>query len=911
MCINRSILPVLACLVLCSCAPSPDEARQILASPGASGERIEAAEVLFTAASPDDLGLLASTLNDFDEALVSVVQRGLASLAHPAEQESVIRSMAEQGVPPEVAAPVLRAYGEHAFEVLLATAAPSADLPSAWQRVDYLSELEVPAARAMLAAGFTYTLVEGDYSLRQQAVESLIGDAARAGPFLEDLLTRVQGEIGASGDISVETAARMGVRENPEEASRVEIVRDYLATAAMMLYRIDPQRHAELVTATLLLSGPPDFGAEYLKPLASAGALHVLKMIQSEDVAARRRAVALAGMWGLAEAASELRAIMTNDHEDPELRGQAALALSALRDAETLQLLPEVLRQAHDAEDEWSSYNSETNFLAAEKERCNTDSASSESDENIEDDSGSDSAEQAEDEYVDDEDWGCEEAYAGDWEDAEPLEQPPWPDGDYEQLHRDLLRALIAYGDAALPALWQGLGGDDVAAEDAEFDEDGDGYAMAYVSSSEARDAVAEIAPAIEVLLAAWEESNRAVRVVLLDSLGASEDPRAMEALQGELQDALENSASEWGYADEEEAEDDAFFETDGSYEDEWLSTEVWGERLVLALHTAPRPPLTRLLEWLRAEELSQQLAAVKVLRELQSSEGVFDALLETIQSTHAPVRMEAVQSFGQSLDRRALESLVHQLEVEDQIEVKTAIADVLHLMPDERALPGLMKALANLGEWDSAETFARAVGDIKDVARAPVLALYETGTVLQRRNALLALAYVDPLEADRRAGEWFDRLVAGPVDYDVSDDFQQVVEVLVIASQPDGARRMVGFLRAHPQDERRMEVVMAIKDHPDPQVNDFLMEAVQHGDIELVAAAYEFFIRAGSGEAQLMEALDEYGDKEMANVFLNCGNSRLEKAATDWVEDRGGFILWTPGTTGSVSWGGPDRQPR
>lgn len=884
---------VLACIVLHGCAPSPDEARQILASFGPANNRIEAAEVLFAAAHPDDLALLAATLNDFDGTVVTAVQKGLGALTDPAYQENVIRLMAEQGVSPEVAAPVLRAYGEKTLDVLLDARAPFSDSPSFW-RDKYLGVLDLPAARALVAAGRVGSLAAGDYSLRQQAVESLLSDATHSGPFLENLLTQVQQEISASGDISAETAARMGAGEKPEETPWVSLVQDYLATAAMMLYRIDPQRHAGLVTTTLLLSGPPDFGAEHLQPLAITVGPQVMKMIPATDGVTRRRAVALAGMWKLAEAAPALRSILADGYEDLELRGKAALALSAMRDAETLKQLPEALRQAHNAEYEWNGYRSETALLAAEKEACSdTDSANYESLENPEDDANSKVTEQAEDEDVDDEGWGCEDLTEGDWDDAEPVEPPSWPEGNYEQLHGDLLQALIAYGEAALPAIWQGLGGDDIEVEDTVSDEYGDDYEMGYVSSSEARDAVAEIAPAIDVLLTAWAGSGNAVHAVLLDSLAGSEDPRAMETLLGELQDVLENSANDWGFTEEE------------SSADVWDPEDDWTQRLVLALQKAPRPPITRLLELLLAEGENQQLAAVKVLRGLQSSDGVFDALLKGIHSIHAPVRMEAALAFSQSADHHALESLVRQLEVEDQYDVKRAIAAALQVMPDERALPGLMKALTNLDEWDSAETFARALGEIKDVAREPVVALYDAATDLQRRNALLALAYVDPAKADSRAGQWFDQLVAGSPDYKDHDDFQRVVEVLRIAAQPEGVRRMLGFLRTHPEDGRRTDVIMAVKDNPDPLVGEFLMAALQKKDIEVVAAAYRFFIRAGSGEEQLVDALDEYGDEEMATVYLNCGNSRLEKAARDWVENRGGLIVWTPGISGGVSWGG------
>jgi hypothetical protein len=100
------------------------------------------------------------------------------------------------------------------------------------------------------------------------------------------------------------------------------------------------------------------------------------------------------------------------------------------------------------------------------------------------------------------------------------------------------------------------------------------------------------------------------------------------------------------------------------------------------------------------------------------------------------------------------------------------------------------------------------------------------------------------------------------------------------------------------------MEVLMAVKDHPDPQVDGFLMDALHKPDLEVVAAAYAFFISAGSGEVQLVEALDQYGDEEMASALLNCGNSRLEKAAEDWAESNGYMVLWNVGTVAGAQWG-------
>ena len=57
--------------------------------------------------------------------------------------------------------------------------------------------------------------------------------------------------------------------------------------------------------------------------------------------------------------------------------------------------------------------------------------------------------------------------------------------------------------------------------------------------------------------------------------------------------------------------------------------------------------------------------------------------------------------------------------------------------------------------------------------------------------------------------------------------------------------------------------------------------------DLEIVAGAYGFFIRKGEANSEpiLIMALNEYGFREMAQDFLNCGNNVLEEAATEWAE--------------------------
>ncbi|RNM12716.1 HEAT repeat domain-containing protein [Nocardioides pocheonensis] len=55
--------------------------------------------------------------------------------------------------------------------------------------------------------------------------------------------------------------------------------------------------------------------------------------------------------------------------------------------------------------------------------------------------------------------------------------------------------------------------------------------------------------------------------------------------------------------------------------------------------------------------------------------------------------------------------------------------------------------------------------------------------------------------------------------------------------------------------------------------------------------------------EDSLVAALHRFGDLELAEYYLNCGNRRLEKAARTWADDHGYSVLTHPGVGGD-EWG-------
>jgi HEAT repeat protein len=83
------------------------------------------------------------------------------------------------------------------------------------------------------------------------------------------------------------------------------------------------------------------------------------------------------------------------------------------------------------------------------------------------------------------------------------------------------------------------------------------------------------------------------------------------------------------------------------------------------------------------------------------------------------------------------------------------------------------------------------------------------------------------------------------------------------------------------------------------------LLAALKNNDLEVIFAAHHFFISRGEkdSEAVLINVLNEYGTQDMAEDFLNCGNTLLANAGREWAKVRGYSIKPGPGEVGSI-WG-------
>jgi hypothetical protein len=84
------------------------------------------------------------------------------------------------------------------------------------------------------------------------------------------------------------------------------------------------------------------------------------------------------------------------------------------------------------------------------------------------------------------------------------------------------------------------------------------------------------------------------------------------------------------------------------------------------------------------------------------------------------------------------------------------------------------------------------------------------------------------------------------------------------------------------------------------------LLDDVSSGDQRKVENAVYCFVAMGEPKVvdDLVQILDDHGDKDLAETFLNCGNDKLEQAARDWATKNGYQTLMLPAGASHQNWG-------
>jgi hypothetical protein len=126
----------------------------------------------------------------------------------------------------------------------------------------------------------------------------------------------------------------------------------------------------------------------------------------------------------------------------------------------------------------------------------------------------------------------------------------------------------------------------------------------------------------------------------------------------------------------------------------------------------------------------------------------------------------------------------------------------------------------------------------------------------------------------------------------------RRAVRTLGKIKDPRALEPLVAVMKMDKDCYVRKFAALAIGETNDPRGAEILISGLKNRNLEVVQGAYRFFIRMGEpgSEGILIEALNRVSwNRTMVMDFLSCGNSQLEKTASECAKQRGFPIVSTP----------------
>jgi HEAT repeat protein len=258
--------------------------------------------------------------------------------------------------------------------------------------------------------------------------------------------------------------------------------------------------------------------------------------------------------------------------------------------------------------------------------------------------------------------------------------------------------------------------------------------------------------------------------------------------------------------------------------------------------------------------------------------------LINQLSKRNAYARMDAVSELGQSKDVRAVEPLIAALRDKNAI-VRARAAEVLGEFNDARTISPLVAALAdkdNGAGWNAANALIK-MADLGSID--PILEILAHPNWPARQRAVFVLGksgqmrVVEHLIPALKDADWRVRSTAlGALrDLKLVSDLEPFLSAL---KDPDGRVRGASG-----------EILAGIDD---PTATDALKDALKKRDFDIIRGAYRFFLDRPLIESTgvLIELLQRYGTREMAEEFLNAREPGLHKPAEDWARKHKYTIL-------------------
>jgi HEAT repeat protein len=278
-----------------------------------------------------------------------------------------------------------------------------------------------------------------------------------------------------------------------------------------------------------------------------------------------------------------------------------------------------------------------------------------------------------------------------------------------------------------------------------------------------------------------------------------------------------------------------------------------------------------------REQEKTRQNAAIALGR-IGDTRAV-EPLIQALGDPKSEVRLSAVRALGEIGDTRAVESLIQALG-DPKSEVRLSAVRALGKIGDARAVGPLIEFHSRTGEeaaraalvtigGEAAIKYFIQVGDLDDMAKMgeaavePLIQVLESGEVSMRRSAAYALGEIGDPRAEKALG-------AAMTDLNI----RETAANALVKMYWDDVTKLLGYLQ------------------------------YEYAAVLLYPRLIEMG-KPGTEDA-LIEALARFGNEEMATVYLNCENKRLEEAARKWAAAHGYTIWSSPGIGGGTRWGGP-----
>lgn len=271
------------------------------------------------------------------------------------------------------------------------------------------------------------------------------------------------------------------------------------------------------------------------------------------------------------------------------------------------------------------------------------------------------------------------------------------------------------------------------------------------------------------------------------------------------------------------------------------------------------------------------------------------EPLIDLLKDGDPYVRRDTVYALGMIKDRRAITPLIDVLK-DNQPIVRRETAKALGAFKD----PLVIKSLIDILKDNESNVRWEAAGSLRNIgspAIPPLIAALKD----KKRD------WNTRWEAASIMGMIGIPAIESLIDVIGDDDsyVKQGVAYALGKIKDPRAVMPLGILLKDKERNVRREAVMALGKIGTPAV-DTLFDGLMDRDQNIRGTVIFHLISIGGTTKtieKLIEVLNEKGDIEMANDFLNCGNQKLVEAAKSWVDSHNYVIQSLPGSHKGPRW--------